>query len=422
MAEHVILIPNSRYVILAAMVVLLSSMPDPCHGQSWWSWASSPPSPSASTNSSTATPPSPLYTSPAPPPSPSAPTTPATPPSPTFSVPSTPAAPPSPTFGVPTTPSTLPSSAPTTSSTTSTTLIVMTTSFFFGPETIYTSVQDAIDAVPENNTDLYTIEILSGTYTEKVSIPATKPFITLQGAGRNNTIISYNDTANSTGSTMKSATFTVFAANFTARNVTFQNSAPHAVAGETGAQAVALRIAGDMAAFYGCGFISSQDTICDEEGRHYFRDCYVEGNIDIIWGNGQSLYEYTQIQSTANNSSGSITAQGRASDKETTGFTFVGGSITGTGDNILGRAYGLYSRVFFIDTYMEDIINPVGWSDWPTVTASKGHEHYGEYGNTGPGANLTGRVSWMVKLTEAEAANFSSLSFIDGSLWLSSQT
>lgn len=130
------------------MVVLLSSMPDPCHGQSWWSWASSPPSPSASTNSSTATPPSPLYTSPAPPPSPSAPTTPATPPSPTFSVPSTPAAPPSPTFGVPTTPSTLPSSAPTTSSTTSTTLIVMTTSFFFGPETIYTSVQDAIDAVP----------------------------------------------------------------------------------------------------------------------------------------------------------------------------------------------------------------------------------------------------------------------------------
>lgn len=70
-----------------------------------------------------------------------------------------------------------------------------------------------------------------------------------------------------------------------------QNSAPHASAGETGAQAVAMRVDGDMAAFYGCGFISSQDTICDEAGRHYFRDCYIEGNIDIIWGNGQSLYE-----------------------------------------------------------------------------------------------------------------------------------
>jgi len=70
-----------------------------------------------------------------------------------------------------------------------------------------------------------------------------------------------------------------------------QNSAPHAKAGESGAQAVAIVIGGDMAAFYGCGFVSSQDTICDEEGRHYFRDCYIEGNIDIIWGNGQSLYE-----------------------------------------------------------------------------------------------------------------------------------
>ena len=70
-----------------------------------------------------------------------------------------------------------------------------------------------------------------------------------------------------------------------------QNSAPHAIGGQAGAQAVALLIWGDMAAFYGCGFVSSQDTICDQYGRHYFRDCYVEGNIDIIWGNGQSLYE-----------------------------------------------------------------------------------------------------------------------------------
>ena len=74
-----------------------------------------------------------------------------------------------------------------------------------------------------------------------------------------------------------------------------QNSAPYAEPGETGAQAVAARINGDMAAFYGCGFVSSQDTICDEGGRHYFRDCYIEGNIDIIWGNGQSLYKVLNI-------------------------------------------------------------------------------------------------------------------------------
>ena len=55
-----------------------------------------------------------------------------------------------------------------------------------------------------------------------MSIPYSKPFITLQGAGRDATIITYNDTANSTGSTVKSATFSVGAANFTARNITFQ--------------------------------------------------------------------------------------------------------------------------------------------------------------------------------------------------------
>lgn len=50
------------------------------------------------------------------------------------------------------------------------------------------------------------------------------------------------------------------------------------------------------------------------------------------------------------------------------------------------------------------------------------NEYYGEYGNTGPGANLTNRVSWMVNLTAAEAANFSSISFIGGSSWLTSET
>ncbi|XP_024382487.1 putative pectinesterase 14 [Physcomitrium patens] len=546
MTENITRISNSKYVNRAVIVMVLICMMDRCHGQSWWSWGSSPPPPSALTDSSTAAapsissasapvtspsisfpsfgaippssssadlltsappspsmsfssfgaippssssadlfsaPPSPsmsfssfgaippssssadLFSAPpspsmsfssfgaTPPSSSSADLSTAAPPSPTFSTitasppslsswtssppsqstPTSPATPPSPTFSVPSSPAPPPSTAPPPRPTNSTTLFVMSTSFSFGFETIYTSVQDAIDAVPENNTELYTIEIFSGTYLEKVSIPATKPFITLQGAGRNTTIISYNDTANSTNSTVKSSTFSVFAANFTARNVTFQNSAPHASAGETGAQAVAMRVDGDMAAFYGCGFISSQDTICDEAGRHYFRDCYIEGNIDIIWGNGQSLYEYTQIQSTAIKNTGSITAQGRNSDNETTGFSFVGGSITGTGKNILGRAYGLYSRVFFIDTYMEDIINPVGWSNWPTSNVSKGsrrlldnstvrHEQYGEYGNTGPGANLTGRVSWMLNLSEAEVANLTSLSFIDGTLWLSSET
>lgn len=55
--------------------------------------------------------------------------------------------------------------------------------------------------------------------------------------------------------------------------------------------APAVTIYGDKVSFYNCGFISLQDTLSDIHGRHYFENCYIEGAIDFIWGNGQSLYK-----------------------------------------------------------------------------------------------------------------------------------
>lgn len=70
-----------------------------------------------------------------------------------------------------------------------------------------------------------------------------------------------------------------------------QNTAPRPSPGDVGAQAVALRIAGDQAAFYGCGIYGAQDTLLDDRGRHFFRDCFIEGSIDFIFGNARSLYQ-----------------------------------------------------------------------------------------------------------------------------------
>lgn len=61
-----------------------------------------------------------------------------------------------------------------------------------------------------------------------------------------------------------------------------------------GWQAAAFRISGDKAYFLGCGFYGAQDTLCDDAGRHYFEDCYVEGSIDFIFGNGRSLYKVSE--------------------------------------------------------------------------------------------------------------------------------
>ena len=72
-----------------------------------------------------------------------------------------------------------------------------------------------------------------------------------------------------------------------------QNSAPRPKGQLKGEQAVALRISGDKSAFYNCRFIGFQDTLCDDKGRHLFKDCYIEGTVDYIFGSGKSLYLVT---------------------------------------------------------------------------------------------------------------------------------
>ena len=70
-----------------------------------------------------------------------------------------------------------------------------------------------------------------------------------------------------------------------------QNTAPAPMPGMQGWQAAAFRISGDKAYFSGCGFYGAQDTLCDDAGRHYFKECYIEGSIDFIFGNGRSMYK-----------------------------------------------------------------------------------------------------------------------------------
>lgn len=56
-------------------------------------------------------------------------------------------------------------------------------------------------------------------------------------------------------------------------------------------------IAGDKSAFYRCGFAGYQDTLWDDQGRHYFDHCSIQGAVDFIFGMGQSIYEvYADIQ------------------------------------------------------------------------------------------------------------------------------
>ncbi|KAI4347050.1 hypothetical protein L6164_007900 [Bauhinia variegata] len=286
----------------------------------------------------------------------------------------------------------------------------------------FTTIQEAIDSLPLINLVRVVIKVHAGVYTEKVNIPPMKGFITIEGAGADNTIVQWGDTAQTPGpkgqplGTYGSATFAVNSPYFIAKNITFKNTTPVPGPGAVGKQAVALRISADNAAFYGCKFLGAQDTLYDQLGRHYYKDCYIEGSVDFIFGNALSLFEGCHVHAVAQNL-GAVTAQGRKSLLEDTGFSFVNCKVTGSGVLYLGRAWGPFSRVVFAYTYMDNIIIPKGWYNWGDPSREM-TVFYGQYKCTGAGASFAGRVSWSREFTDEEAKPFISLSFIDGSEWI----
>ncbi|KAK9697585.1 hypothetical protein RND81_08G046900 [Saponaria officinalis] len=288
----------------------------------------------------------------------------------------------------------------------------------------FTTIQDAIDSLPIINLVRVVIKVKAGTYEEKVNIPALKSFVSIEGEGADKTIVQWGDTAHTLGpngrplGTYGSATFAVNSPYFTAKNITFKNTTPAPPPGAVGMQAVALRISADTAAFIGCKFLGAQDTLYDHLGRHYYKDCYIEGTVDFIFGNALSLFEGCHVHAVAQNY-GAVTAQGRSSMLDDTGFSFVNCKVTGSGVLYLGRAWGPFSRVIFAYTFMDNIILPKGWYDWGDPTRQM-TVSYGQYKCTGPGASFAGRVAWSRELTDEEAKPFLSLSFIDGSEWIDS--
>ncbi|XP_074267620.1 putative pectinesterase 53 isoform X1 [Silene latifolia] len=285
----------------------------------------------------------------------------------------------------------------------------------------YTSIAQALNTIPPNNTRRFLLHIAPGLYREKIHIPKIKPFISFVGDVNNPPTITGNDTASitrgagSTFNTFQTATVGVDADYFIALNIIFQNTAPHEV-GRTGEQAVALRISGNKAAFYNCSFYGSQDTLYDHKGLHYFRNCFIQGSVDFIFGYGRSFYENCTLNSIAKKVA-SVTAQKRSPSSMSSGFSFKDCSVTGSGLVYLGRAWGDYSRVVFTFTFLDKLVLPQAWSNWGNPLRNL-TVYYGEYKCSGPGSNMTGRVPWARALTDEEAQPFVGTHFVEGDSWL----
>jgi pectinesterase len=274
----------------------------------------------------------------------------------------------------------------------------------------FKTIQMAIDHAPAYNAQQrLVINIKPGIYHERVKVPQDRPRVTFLGVDAKTTIITYGMGAKDAGGTFFSSSVEVDGSEFQARNITFENSYG------TGTQAVAISLHSDKAVFQDCHFLGWQDTLYAATGRQYYRDCYIEGHVDFIFGNAAAVFEHCEIHSKG---AGYISAVSRTSADQPTGFVFLDCKLTGenTGQGVfLGRPWRPYARVIYIKCQMDAHIRPEGWDNWNNTPANEKTAWFGEFDCTGPGAAHDKRVTWSHQLTAKEAAEFYPKVFLKGS-------
>ena len=247
------------------------------------------------------------------------------------------------------------------------------------------------------------IFVKKGTYKEKLIIPQSLTNIEICGEDRDNTIITWDDHANviypPTGKpmgTFRTYTLKIEGADITLKNITVENNAARL------GQAVALFTTGDKIVFLNCRFLGHQDTIYtgNARSRHYFKDCYIEGTTDFIFGPSTAWFENCDIFCKANSY---ITAASTPQDV-TYGYIFNNCRITADANVskvYLGRPWRDYGYTLFMNCELPRQIRPEGWHHWQKEREKTAR--YLEYNNHGEGANTKGRATWSRQLTKQEA-------------------
>lgn len=252
------------------------------------------------------------------------------------------------------------------------------------------------------------IYVKKGTYKEKLIIPSWLTNIEILGEDRDNTIITYDDHANITtpaihSKEMKIGTFRTYTlrvdgTDITLKNITIENNAPRK------GQAVALHTEGDRIKFINCRFLGNQDTIYTGRGNTsiLFKDCYIEGTTDFIFGPSTAWFENCDIFCKINSY---ITAASTPKEAKY-GYVFNNCHISvaeGVDKMYLGRPWRGYAYTLFMNCDLPEGIIEKGWHNW----GKKENEttaRYAEYNNRGKGANTQGRENWIKILTKKEVS------------------
>lgn len=278
----------------------------------------------------------------------------------------------------------------------------------------YRTLQEAIESARAFMDYTVTIYVKNGVYKEKVVVPSWLENIDIIGEDRDKTLITYDDHANiNKMGTFRTYTVKVEGSRITFRNLTIENNAAQL------GQAVALHTEGDCLKFINCRLLGNQDTIYTgaKFTRLYFKDCYIDGTTDFIFGPSTAFFEDCTLHSKRNSY---VTAASTPKEAKY-GYIFKHCKLTaepGVDKVYLGRPWRPYAYTLFIECELGKHILPIGWHNWGKQSNEE-TARYLEYKNTGEGADISQRAAWSKQLTrkEAEAVTFETV-FCTHSNWI----
>lgn len=262
----------------------------------------------------------------------------------------------------------------------------------------FRTLQEAIESARAFMDYTVTIYVRNGVYKEKVIVPSWVENIDIIGEDRDKTIITYDDHANIN----KMGTFRTYTVKVEGSDITFKNLTIENNAAQLG-QAVALHTEGDRLKFINCRILGNQDTIYTgaKFTRLYFKDCYIDGTTDFIFGPSTTLFEDCIIHSKRNSY---VTAASTPKEAKY-GYVFKHCKLTaepGVDKVYLGRPWRPYAYTLFIECELGKHIVSAGWHNWGKQSNEE-TARYMEYKNTGEGANASERVAWSKQLIKKEA-------------------
>ena len=277
------------------------------------------------------------------------------------------------------------------------------------------SLAAALAAAPAGGSP-YRILLGRGRWAEKLTV--TRANVELIGEDRHGTILTssvasgHDKPGGGKWGTFGSATLTIEAPGFIARNFTIENGFDYLANLRTravkDAQAVALALgnAADRTLIDGVDLVGHQDTFYLRSGRALVRGCMISGNVDFIFGGAAALFEVCEIRSRLRPGEalqGYVAAPSTHRDQRF-GLVFSRCRLTrerGVPDAsvYLGRPWRaggnleLVGAATFLRCWMDAHINPEGWTRMGyrgpggyQMYMQPGDGRFAEYGSTGPGA------------------------------------